>query len=112
MAKQLAGKCAVVTGSTSGIGRAIAECFAREGASVMLNGFGEAKEIEALRSGLEKQHGVKALYHGADMSKPAEIAAMISGALKAFGKLPTSGTRLSPSTSRPPSTRRAHLSPR
>ncbi len=87
MAKQLAGKCAVVTGSTSGIGRAIAECFAREGASVMLNGFGEAKEIEALRSGLEKQHGVKALYHGADMSKPAEIAAMISGALKAFGKL-------------------------
>ena len=87
MAKQLAGKCAVVTGSTSGIGRAIAECFAREGASVMLNGFGEAKEIESLRSGLEKRHGVKALYHGADMSKPAEIAAMISEAIKAFGKL-------------------------
>ncbi len=87
MAKQLAGKCAVVTGSTSGIGRAIAECFAREGASVMLNGFGDAKEIEALRSGLEKQHGVTALHHGADMSKPAQIAAMVAAAIKAFGKL-------------------------
>jgi 3-hydroxybutyrate dehydrogenase len=87
MAKQLAGKCALVTGSTSGIGRAIAECFAREGASVMLNGFGEAREIEALRSGLEKQYSVKALYHGADMSRPAEIAAMVSAAIKAFGRL-------------------------
>jgi 3-hydroxybutyrate dehydrogenase len=87
MAKQLAGKCAVVTGSTSGIGRSIAETFAREGANVMLNGLGDAKEIESLRAGLEKQHGVKVLYHGADMTKPPQIAAMVAAAAKAFGKI-------------------------
>ena len=85
MAKQLTDRCALVTGSTSGIGRAIAECFAREGASVMLNGFGEAKEIEALRAGLEKEHGVKALYHGADMTKPAEIADLVRRAESELG---------------------------
>jgi len=85
MARQLAGKSAVVTGSSSGIGRSIAESFAREGANVMLNGFGDAKEIEALRFGLEKQHGVKARYHGADMSKPAEIADLIRKAEAEFG---------------------------
>ncbi len=87
MAKALAGRTAVVTGSTSGIGRGIAECYAREGAHVMLNGFGDAKAIEALRSGLEAQHGVKVLYNAADMSKPAEIVAMVGEALKAFGKI-------------------------
>ena len=87
MARQLAGKSAVVTGSTSGIGKGIAECYAREGANVMLNGFGDAGEIETLRSGLEKQHGVKVLYDGADMSKPAEIAAMMAAAAKAFGNV-------------------------
>ena len=80
MSKQLAGKAAVVTGSTSGIGRAIAEAFAREGAHVMLNGFGEAAAIEALRAGLERDHGVKARYHGADMTKPAQIAELVSTA--------------------------------
>lgn len=87
MARQLEGKCALVTGSSSGIGKGIAECFAREGANVVLNGFGDAREIEALRSGLEKEHGVKALYHGADMAKPAEIAAMVAEAAKAFGRV-------------------------
>jgi len=87
MARQLGGKAALITGSTSGIGRGIAECFAREGADVMLNGFGEAGEIERLRSGLAKEHGVKALYHGADMTKPAEIAAMVKEAEKAFGRV-------------------------
>src|SRR5204862_6799743 len=77
MTKQLAGKSAVVTGSTSGIGRAIAEAFAREGANVMLNGFGDAQAIEALRAGLEKG-GVKARFHGADMTKPAEIRALVA----------------------------------
>jgi 3-hydroxybutyrate dehydrogenase len=85
MARQLAGKSAVVTGSSSGIGRGIAETLAREGANVMLNGFGDAKQIEALRSGLEKQYAIKALYHGADMSKPAEIADLIRKAEAEFG---------------------------
>ena len=74
---QLKGKVAVITGSTSGIGRAIAEAFAREGAGVMLNGFGEKAAIESLRAGLEKDRGVRADYDAADMTQPAEIAAMI-----------------------------------
>ena len=85
MARQLAGKSALVTGSTSGIGRAIAELFAREGAHVMLNGFGEAGAIEALRAGLEKSHGVKARYHGADMSKPDEIVQLVAAAERELG---------------------------
>ena len=84
--QQLAGKSAVVTGSTSGIGRAIAECFAREGANVMLNGFGDAAQIESLRVGLEKE-GVKARYHGADMTQPAEIANLIATAEREFGRV-------------------------
>jgi 3-hydroxybutyrate dehydrogenase len=81
----LNGKAAVVTGSTSGIGLATARALAREGASVMLNGFGEAGEIEKTRAGIEKEFKVKALYDAADMTKPAEIAAMIKTAEKAFG---------------------------
>src|SRR5665213_2011068 len=77
MAKELAGRTALITGSTSGIGRAIAEAMAAAGAHVMLNGFGDAAAIEALRSGLERDHGVKALYHGADMAKAAEIADLV-----------------------------------
>ena len=83
--RQLAGKSAVVTGSTSGIGRAIAESFAREGASVMLNGFGEAAQIEALRAGLETSSGAKARYHGADMTRPAEIEQLVAAAEREFG---------------------------
>ena len=85
MAKQLAGKSAVITGSTSGIGRAIAELYASEGANVMINGFGNADEIETLRSGIAKTHGVKALFSGADMSKPADIDTMIKTAEREFG---------------------------
>ena len=87
MERQLAGKTALITGSSSGIGRAIAERYAREGANVVLNGFGDAGEIEALRSGLEKEHGVKVTYDGADMTKPGEIADMVSSAVKTFGKV-------------------------
>jgi 3-hydroxybutyrate dehydrogenase len=81
----LNGKAAVITGSTSGIGLATARALAREGANVMLNGFGKAGEIEKTRAGIEKEFKVKALYDAADMTKPAEIAAMIKAAEKAFG---------------------------
>jgi 3-hydroxybutyrate dehydrogenase len=81
----LAGKTAVVTGSTSGIGLAIARAFAKEGCNVMINGFGDAAAIEAERVGIEKEFGVKAVYDGADMSKPTEIAAMIQNAEKING---------------------------
>src|SRR5215813_12409264 len=81
----LKGKTAVVTGSTSGIGLGIARALAGEGASVVLNGFGDANEIEKNRAGVEKEFGVKAAYSPADMSKPAEIAAMIKTAEQTFG---------------------------
>jgi 3-hydroxybutyrate dehydrogenase len=81
----LKGKIALVTGSTSGIGLAIARALAADGASVMLNGFGEAAAIETARSGIEKEFGVGALYSPADMSKPDEIAAMIATAEKELG---------------------------
>jgi 3-hydroxybutyrate dehydrogenase len=73
----LKGKTALVTGSTSGIGLAIARALAEDGANVMLNGFGDAAAIEKERALLEKQFGIKARYSPADMSKPAEIAEMV-----------------------------------
>jgi 3-hydroxybutyrate dehydrogenase len=83
--KTLVGKSAIVTGSTSGIGLGIAAAFAAGGANVMLNGFGDAKQIESLRAGLAKTHDVKVSYSAADMSKPAEIAAMCEKARGEFG---------------------------
>ncbi len=81
----LASKSAVVTGSTSGIGLAIARALAAEGANVMLNGFGKAEDIEAARAAIEGEFKVKALYAPADMTRAAEIAGMIADAEKAFG---------------------------
>jgi 3-hydroxybutyrate dehydrogenase len=83
----LQSKAAVVTGSTSGIGLAIARAMAKEGANVLLNGFGNPDEIEATRAGIEAEFGVKAAYSAADMSKPAEIEGMISQAEEAFGSV-------------------------
>src|SRR5690349_21747710 len=81
----LKGKSVVVTGSTSGIELAIARAFAKEGCNLTLNGFGEAAAIEKERAGIEKEFGVKAIYSGADMTKPAEIAEMIATTEKTFG---------------------------
>ncbi len=81
----LKGKTAVVTGSTSGIGLGIAEGFAKEGVNLVLNGFGDAAEIEAIRSGLASKFGIKVTYDGADMSKPDQIEAMMKKAAADFG---------------------------
>ena len=81
----LQSKTALVTGSTSGIGLAIAKAMAGAGANVVLNGFGKPDAIEAARSGIESEFGVKAHYSGADMTKPEEIAAMVAQAEQAFG---------------------------
>jgi len=83
----LKGKSALVTGSTSGIGLAIARALAAEGANVTINGFGDKAAIEKERAGIEKEFGVKAMYSPADMSKPAEIAGMVHTAEQAFGSL-------------------------
>ena len=78
-------KSAVVTGSTSGIGLAIARALAKEGVNVLINGFGDPGEIERERSGIEQEFGVKTVYSAADMSKPDQIAGMVKEAEQAFG---------------------------
>jgi len=83
----LNGKTALVTGSTSGIGLGIARAFAGQGANVILNGFGDAKEIEALRLSIATEDGVEVRYDGADLSKQAEIETMIAKALAEFGAI-------------------------
>jgi len=74
---RLQGKTALVTGSTSGIGLAIARALAGEGASVMINGFGDSAEIEAIRVELEELSGAQALYDGADLGDAGAIETMI-----------------------------------
>jgi 3-hydroxybutyrate dehydrogenase len=74
---RLQGRSAIVTGSTSGIGLGVARSLAGAGANVMLNGFGDAEQIEALRAGLAQEFGVKVAYSGADMSKPEQVRAMV-----------------------------------
>ncbi|WP_428484831.1 3-hydroxybutyrate dehydrogenase [Rhodopila sp.] len=83
----LRGKVALVTGSTSGIGLGIARSLAAAGADIMLNGFGDTGQIEAMRAGLEKDHGVKVGHDGADIGKPDQIAAMVAATHQAMGSL-------------------------
>jgi len=82
----LKGKVAVITGSTSGIGAAIAYYLAEQGVKIVINGFGDQEAIEKTRSDLEKISGA-ALYHGADMRNPDEIADMIQFAEKELGSV-------------------------
>ena len=83
----LAGKTAVITGSTSGIGLAYARSLAKAGANIVLNGMGEPADIEKERSGIEREFGVKAVHSPADMTKPAEIEQMIALGDKTFGSV-------------------------
>ena len=84
MSEPLSGRVAVITGSTSGIGLAIATGLAEAGASVMLNGFGEPAAIEAARAAVAAS-GAKAGYNGADMTRPAQIEELIAAATSELG---------------------------
>ncbi len=83
--RPLEGRSAIVTGSTSGIGLGIATAFAKAGANVMLNGFGNRDVVEELREGLARNHSVAVAYSPADMSNPESIAAMVAAGSEAFG---------------------------
>ncbi|MBQ0133163.1 MAG: 3-hydroxybutyrate dehydrogenase [Comamonas sp.] len=83
----LKGKTALVTGSTSGIGLGIAQALAAQGANVLLNGFGEFDSAQDQMTAAGKAHGIQVEYHGADMSKPEEIEAMMAFAAERFGQV-------------------------
>ncbi|MDB5656988.1 MAG: 3-hydroxybutyrate dehydrogenase, partial [Tardiphaga sp.] len=83
----LTGKVAVVTGSTSGIGLAYARAFAGAGANIVLNGMGTPEDIEKERSAIEKDFGVMAIHSPADLTKPAELAAMVALGESTFGSV-------------------------
>jgi 3-hydroxybutyrate dehydrogenase len=84
----LNGKTAIVTGSTSGIGLGIAKALAKEGANLVLNGFGDPAQIEAARKEVaEQRQGISVDYSPADMSKRPEIEDMVRGAVKAHGSV-------------------------
>ncbi|MGV6805846.1 MAG: 3-hydroxybutyrate dehydrogenase [Ruegeria sp.] len=85
MFEDLKGRRAVITGSTSGIGLAIAESLASQGVHVVMNGFGPADEIETSRARMAEAHGVTVTYHGADMSKPDEIKDLIETSARTLG---------------------------
>ncbi len=78
-------KSAIVTGSTSGIGLAIARALAGTGCNIMLNGFGDAETIEDMRAAMEREHGNRALYSNADMTQPSSIHKMVDEAISTFG---------------------------
>lgn len=83
----LNGKVAIVTGSTSGIGLGIAKELARLGADIVLNGFGDAGEIETIRNGIAREHGVRVVYDHADMSKSEAVRGLIDATTETFGRV-------------------------
>jgi 3-hydroxybutyrate dehydrogenase len=83
----LSGKTAVVTGSTTGIGLAFARAFAKAGSNIVINGFGDAEDVEKERTSIQHDFGVKAVYSPADMTRPAEITEMIDLGTRTFGSV-------------------------
>ena len=83
----LKNKVAIVTGSTSGIGLGIAKVLAKQGANIVLNGFGNRDEIEVLRRAIERDHDVRAVYDGADMSKGAAVRGLIAATIETLGRV-------------------------
>ncbi|MFY9287512.1 MAG: 3-hydroxybutyrate dehydrogenase [Alphaproteobacteria bacterium] len=83
----LKGRSAIVTGSTSGIGRGIAHALAKEGVNIMANGFGDTPETIATVKSEIAAFGVKADYNPADVGKPEQIDAMVDATVKAFGSV-------------------------
>jgi 3-hydroxybutyrate dehydrogenase len=83
----LQGKCALITGSTSGIGLGIARALAAQGCCIMINGFGEPAAIECLRAGMSEEYGVAVAYNGADMTRPAEIGELVAETVQQLGSL-------------------------
>ena len=81
----LKGKCALITGSVQGLGLAAARRFAEAGCHVVLNGFADTGAIAAIRADIERQHGVRTLYCGADLRVPGDIAEMVSSIVNEFG---------------------------
>ncbi|WP_290979461.1 3-hydroxybutyrate dehydrogenase [Hyphomicrobium sp.] len=85
--RELSGKSAIITGSTSGIGLGIARSLAKRGVNIMINGFGSAGDINNVRKELEKSSGISTAFSGADMSSEQAIEQMIEDARSAFGQI-------------------------
>jgi 3-hydroxybutyrate dehydrogenase len=83
----LRSKVAIVTGSTSGIGLGIARLLAGQGADIVLNGLGDAREVEAIRGDIERSHGVRALYDDADMAQGTAVRTMVMATIRRLGRL-------------------------
>lgn len=81
----LQGKCALITGSTQGLGLAAAKRFAAAGCNVVLNGFGDERAIERMRAGIEKEYGVRALYSNADLAHAVQIERLVAAGVETFG---------------------------
>jgi len=80
-------RVAIVTGSTSGIGLGIAAALAAEDMDIVLNGFGDAGQIERVRAGLATDHGVRVAYDAADMAKPDQVRGMVAAATRGMGRV-------------------------
>ncbi len=81
----LRGKCALITGSTQGLGFAAAQRFAAAGCNVVINGFGDQREIDAACAAMERQHGVRTMYCNADLARAHEIERMLAASIETFG---------------------------